>query len=144
MVELVRLYSNREAWLETVQLLLARATSARRPNGRAVSRQNQIRLDPHQAAALAAGYRDGMTIKELAQQYGVHRTTVTELLRRHGVELRQPGLAPENILAAARLYGEGWSLARLGAKYSVDPVTVWRVLRAAGVIMRPARAQRRR
>lgn len=91
LVELVHLYSNREAWLETLRQLLIKATSARRPHGQPVSRQTQIRLNPHQATALAAAYRDGLTMKELAQRFGVHRTTVSALLRRHTVPAHRRG-----------------------------------------------------
>jgi DNA-binding MarR family transcriptional regulator len=89
MVELVHLYSNPGAGLETLQQLLVRATSARRTHERPVSRQTQVRLNSHQAKALAAAYRDGQTMKELAQRYGAHRTTVSALLRRLNVELRR-------------------------------------------------------
>jgi lambda repressor-like predicted transcriptional regulator len=135
-------YSNPKVTLETLQHLLRKATSARRPNGRHVPRQNQIRLDPHQAITLVAAYRDGKSIKELAQRYGVHRTTVDSLLRRFDVELRQRGLAANEVTAAARLYEQGWSLARLGSKYGVDPSTVWRSLLAVGVIMRSPHERR--
>jgi hypothetical protein len=40
-------------------------------------RQTQIRLDPHEADALAIAYREGKTIKEQVGRYGVHRLTVT-------------------------------------------------------------------
>lgn len=88
MVELVHLYSNPKERLETLLHLLVKATSDRRPHERQVSRQTQIRLSSHQATSLAAAYRDGQTMKELAQRYGVHRTTVSALLRRLNVELR--------------------------------------------------------
>jgi len=71
-VELVRLYSNPKVRLETLQQLLLKATSARRSHGRSASRQKQIRLDSHQATALAGAYRDGKTIKELAQRRASH------------------------------------------------------------------------
>jgi hypothetical protein len=81
-------------------------------------------------------YGQGVPINQLAQRFGIHRVTVTAPLRRHGVELRGAGLAPEEIRAAAHLYCMGWSLTRLGAKFGVDPATVWRALRATGVATR--------
>jgi predicted DNA-binding protein (UPF0251 family) len=133
----VRLYSNPKAGLETVPKMLVEAKSSPRHRREPpASRQSQIRLDPHEANALAAAYRDGMTIKELAQRYGVHRTTVTALLRRSDVPQRPRGLAAGDVARAALLYELGWSLARLGARYGVDATTVWRTLRAAGVEMR--------
>ena len=85
---------------------------------------------------LINAYEQQASVKELAQRFGIHRLTVTAMLRRNGVELRRAGLAPEDIQAAANLYSRGWSLARVGAKYSVDATTVWRALRTAGVVMR--------
>jgi len=74
----------------------------------------------------------------------VHRTTVSALLRRFDVELRQPGLAANDVMTAVRLYAQGWSLARLGEKYGADATTVWRALSAAGVTMRSLSSGRRR
>jgi excisionase family DNA binding protein len=37
-------------------------------------------------------YEQQATVKELAQRFGVHRLTVSALLKRHGIELRQVGL----------------------------------------------------
>jgi hypothetical protein len=81
-------------------------------------------------------YRGGKTIKELAGTYGVHRVTVASLLRRHGVELRQVGLTPEQVREACCLYPQGWSLALLADRYDVDDMTVRRYLLLAGVKMR--------
>jgi hypothetical protein len=71
-VELVHLYSNPEVRLDTLERLPLKATSAWRAHRPPVSKQTEIRLDPHQANALAAAYRGGKTISELAQ--GTART----------------------------------------------------------------------
>jgi hypothetical protein len=86
---------------------------------------------------LIKAYEQQETIKALAQRFDIHRVTVSALLRRHGVELRQTGLAPDEVDAAMHLYRQGWSLARLGTKFGVDSTTVWRALRVVGVVMRP-------
>jgi hypothetical protein len=62
---------------------------------------------------VAAAYRNGETIKELAGRYGIHRVTAASMLRRLGVERRRAGLSDEQVDEASRLYPEGWSLARL-------------------------------
>jgi DNA-directed RNA polymerase specialized sigma24 family protein len=100
----MRLYSNRKAGLETLPKLLVRATSARRPREWSAPRHTQVRLNPDQAKELAAAYRAGRTIRELAQRYGVHRTTVSTMLRRFDVELRQRGLVASDVTTAAGLY----------------------------------------
>lgn len=81
-------------------------------------------------------YQGGAQVKDLAERFGVHRVTITTLLRRQGVTLRKPGLTTDQIAAACRLYRSGWSVSRLGAKLGVDGTTVWRALITAGVIMR--------
>jgi transposase len=86
---------------------------------------------------LIKAYKHQDSVTELAKQFGIHRLTVTALLRRHGVEQRPVGLTPTEIPEAASLYGQGWSLVRLGEAFGVDASTVWRALRAAGVVMRP-------
>jgi hypothetical protein len=94
------------------------------------------RLDALAVSDLIDGNRGGAKVKDLAQRFGVHRTTVTCLLRRHGVQLRPVGLSPGQLCDATRLYREGWSLAMLGDKFGVDDMTVRRYLLIADVAMR--------
>jgi DNA-binding transcriptional regulator LsrR (DeoR family) len=81
-------------------------------------------------------YRAGEATKELAAHFGIHRATVTALLHRLSVDLRQRGLTDAQSAEACRLYPEGWSLARLAERYDVDDMTVRRYLLFAGVVMR--------
>ena len=141
-VELVHLYSNPPAGLERVQQLLARATSTPRPRDRPATRQAQVRLDAHQANELAVAYRAGKPTKELADRFGIHRTTVTAILQRLGVEARQLGLSDEQVTEACRLYSAGWSLARLAVRYDVTDMTVRRYLLLAGIVMRSPHQRR--
>jgi DNA-directed RNA polymerase specialized sigma24 family protein len=130
-VELVRLYSNLSCGGEKLRRV-RRAATARMPReGPKRSKQHHRRLGPTEVTQLIKAYGEQASVKELAQSIGIHRVTVTALLRRHRVELRLAGLEPEEIQAAARLHSEGWSLARLGEKFGVDPATVWRALRKA-------------
>jgi hypothetical protein len=52
----------------------------------------------------------------LAERFGIHRSTVTAVLQRHGVELHQVGLSDEEVAEACRLYPDGWSLAGLAER----------------------------
>jgi hypothetical protein len=142
LVELVHLYSNPKAGLESLASLHVRATSARRPHESPAARQAQVRLDPQRAKSLAAAYRAGEAINELAARFGVHRITVTAHLQRLGVELRQKGLSDEQVAEACRLYPAGWSLARLGERYGVKDMTVRRYLLLSGVVMRSPHERR--
>ena len=85
---------------------------------------------------LIKAYEHQESVTELGKRFGIHRLTVTALLRRHGVEQRPVGLTPTEIPEAAWLYGQCWSLVRWGEAFGVDASTVWRALRAAGVVMR--------
>ena len=135
-MELVRLYSNPKAGLETFPKLLARATSTPRPRERPAARRSQVRLDPHQASILATAYRTGEGTKKLAARFGIHRATVTAILRRLDVDLRKRGLTDEQVTEVCQLYPEGWSLARLARRYDVEDITVRRHLLLAGIAMR--------
>ena len=132
----MHLYSNPKAELEGLPELLARATSTPRRYERPATRQAQVRLDAHRAKELAMAYRAGKATKELADRFGLHRATVTNILHRLGVEPRQFGLSDEEVAEGCRLYPEGWSLARLADRYGVDDMTVRRYLLQAGVVMR--------
>lgn len=76
----------------------------------------------------------------LAQQFGVHRTTVMAVLDREGVERRSQGrvLSPEELERAARLYRDGLNLRAVGAEIGADYRVVRRGLVAAGVRLRRA------
>lgn len=76
-------------------------------------------------------------MKDLAIEFGTHRTTISQSLRRLAVPLRRLGLKDEDVADAARLYQDGWSLARLGAKFGCDHSDVRNKLVAYGVQIRP-------
>jgi hypothetical protein len=137
MVELVRLYSNLSRDASHLRRVRSATSSPRSAEGpRRQPRQYQRRLSVTEIRKLIKAYKHQDSVTELAKQFGIHRLTVTALLRRHGVEQRPVGLAPTEIPEAASLYGQGWSLVRLGEAFGVDASTVWRALRAAGVVMR--------
>jgi transposase len=99
-------------------------------------RQSQHRLDGAAITQLVQRYVGGSAIKDLAAEFAVHRTTITTVLRREQVEMRQAGLNATQLDEVQTLYRDGWSLARLGEKFGVDGTTVWRYLLLAGVTMR--------
>lgn len=74
---------------------------------------------------------------------GLAASTVSQVLKRHGVMLRRRSLAPVQIDEAVRLYESGWSLARIARKFDVDPTTVHNRLRERGVRMRDTQGRER-
>ncbi|MEV2226445.1 hypothetical protein AB0E01_42330 [Nocardia vinacea] len=90
-------------------------------------------LDADQVQELIAGYRDGATVYQLGDRFGIERRTVSRILARHGVPMRRRGLSREQVDDAVHLYGLGWSLARVGRHLGVEHSTVLAKLRERGV-----------
>jgi lambda repressor-like predicted transcriptional regulator len=98
--------------------------------------QIQRRLTIQHREQMVAEYLSGASMLALARQWGLHRTTVAEQLRRAGVEIRQRGIPLEKLDEAIRLYEKGWSCVRLAELYNCDDETVRQTLRRAGVRLR--------
>ncbi len=101
-----------------------------------LARPVQRRLTSAQVVELVAEYQAGADMRQLAQRWDVHRTTVAGHLRRAGVDLRRQGLSEEQRREAGRMYCEGWSLQRLAERYGCDAETVRAYLKRSGVRMR--------
>lgn len=71
-------------------------------------KQAQKRLDGEEVDRLVAAHLAGAGVKELSVRFGIHRATVSEILRREGV-LRAPGIQPDDLPDVIRLYEDGWS-----------------------------------
>jgi transposase-like protein len=98
--------------------------------------QMSRRLSSTEVTQLVELYRDGKSMRELAHKFGIHRVTVSRLLKGEGVERRNRGLTADEIERAVKLYAEGKSLARIGEHFDVDRGTIWRQLRKRGIKMR--------
>lgn len=98
--------------------------------------QRQRRLQQPEQEELVSRYQAGDLMSELAERYGIHRRTVSAILKRHGVPTRASGLAPEQVQRAVLMYAQGQSLARIGTQLGVDATTVHTRLREQGVRMR--------
>jgi len=91
-----------------------------------------------QAAALVQAYLAGASIKDLTEQYGIHRLTVSKILKRHDVELRKRRLTEDEVDLAVRLYEQGMSQARIADQIGASPDGVRYQLLKRGVTMRGA------
>jgi DNA-binding NarL/FixJ family response regulator len=103
------------------------------------SSQSQTRLSFPNRAKVVSDYRKGDAVKDIAACYGIHRATVTEILRRAEVPTRRYGLPEPVRKEAARLYTQGLSIRtvanRLGISYEgarAGIVGYGAVLRQAG------------
>lgn len=95
------------------------------------------RLSEAERKALAGAYREGATLKGLAEQFEISRTTVLKVLDEQGESRRYRKFGPDDLQEARRLYESGWSFARVGAEMGVDPKTVHTAFRRAGIPSRP-------
>ncbi len=105
-----------------------------RPAPRA--RQLQRRLESTKIEEIAKRYQAGETVAVLAMEYGVNPKTLSQRLKRAGVQLRQHGLTDEQKTDAERLYLTGRSLKQIAAVFGCDAETVRQMLKKRGVVMR--------
>ena len=101
-----------------------------------VIKQIQRRLTLEQQSEVVRRYQAGAQMSYLAKHFGVHRSTVSAILKRHGVSTRQSGLSADQVDQTVLLYGRGKSLAVIGNELGVDAGTVYARLRGQGVVMR--------
>jgi DNA-binding CsgD family transcriptional regulator len=99
-------------------------------------KQVHRRLRPTEVGELIASYKNGSTVYELAEQFRIHRETVSALLERQGIPRRGRPLSPAQIEQAAKLYDSGLSLAKVAPQLGCDPGTVRLALLKSGMRMR--------
>lgn len=97
-----------------------------------------LRLDEQLIQQLLADYQAGRTGRELAQQYGLARSTVIELLRQHGVAVRYPRVTAEEAAEMVRLYQSGIRQVDIAARFGRAPGNIWHVLNRAGALGDPS------
>jgi DNA-directed RNA polymerase specialized sigma24 family protein len=84
-------------------------------------------LSPEEVDQVLDFYASGTEVRELAEQFDVHRTTISTLLIKRGVSRYRR--VEEHLGEARALRGEGWSYARIAEHFGVQPATVWRALK---------------
>ena len=103
----------------------------------------QRRLSANDSRSLPESYAKGLSIKDLADRFEVHRTTITHHLDIQGVARRRNirKLTDVQVARAARQYENGLSLATVAAEFSVHERTLTREFRLAGIPTRPRRGR---
>ena len=106
-----------------------------------LSNPAQRRLSPTDIDDLVEAYQAGAAISQLAVEFGIHRTTVSGHLDRHGIprHSEQTAWDDETLDEAAELYATGLSLAAVANRFGVDPQTVANRFRRAVIPIRPRR-----
>lgn len=106
-------------------------------------KQRQTRLTEVQKDELVARYVKGSTVGYLAEQFGCHRNTVSNLLKTRKIALRYASMTDAQIDQAVALYDRGLSLARVGDEMGFDDGTIRLRLIERGVQMRDSHGRPR-
>ena len=91
--------------------------------------QRQRRLTKAQVVEMAARYQEGATVYELATEFGCHRATVSERLKKAGITMRLQSPTSEVIDSMVRLYASGLSHLEVGKQLGFCANTVRNCLR---------------
>jgi len=91
--------------------------------------QRQRRLTETQVLEMVARYQEGATVYELATEFGCHRTTVAERLKKVGIAMRGQSPTIEDIDSMANLIASGLSPQAVGEKLGFCANTVRNCLR---------------
>ena len=79
-----------------------------------------------------------MPVKQIAERFGVHRTTITKIVTSAGVKVRSQPLASSTRDEARHLYDSGRSLAQVAEQLGVSASAVRSAVLVTGGTLRPA------
>jgi len=85
---------------------------------------------------LKRAYESRATLRELAQEFRIHRGTAADLLERVGVARRRKGPTAKEMKRAIRMHEAGESTATIGQRLGYAADTIRNRLLSAGVQMR--------
>ena len=91
--------------------------------------QKQTRLSEDEIQIVIKQYIGGMNINQLAKKYHCHRTTISQHLKNHGVEIRDLSIPDHFIDKAADLYCSGLSYSKIGKRLGFDGETIRKKLK---------------
>ena len=91
-----------------------------------------------QRQKLIDAYVSGTPVNQIAERFGVHRTTITKIVTSAGIKVRSQPLATSTRKEARRLYDSGRSLAQVAEQVSVSSSAIRSAVLLTGGNMRPA------
>jgi DNA invertase Pin-like site-specific DNA recombinase len=100
---------------------------------RPIAGRVSFRLADADIQQLVAEYQSGTAAHELAERYGLARSTVLVLLRKQGVPIRYPQMTPEDCSRVVELYRFGVSQVEIARQLGRHKSVVWHVLERAGL-----------
>lgn len=99
------------------------------------AQQKHVRLSARRQAELVAKHQAGVPQRELAEEYGINRRTVRDIVARHG-GLSRGKLTSQQIDDAVTAYLGGQSLATIAKRLGVSDHTVRSRLKERDVVLR--------
>jgi DNA-directed RNA polymerase specialized sigma24 family protein len=93
-------------------------------------------MEPGEIDDLVEAYKAGTSIKDLADQFEIDRSTVLKKVQGMGIRRRHPALDPEQCEDVCRLYDGGLNSTEIGQMLDVSADTVLRALRRARIRIR--------
>jgi transposase len=100
-------------------------------------RQEQNRQIECDAAEIVLAYQRGASTNKLARQYGCHRHTISNLLKKNGVEVSQSKIkSEETVRQIIALYEQNHIIEEISEQFGVSQSCINRLLHAHGVSVR--------
>lgn len=111
---------------------------SKKPRKRAAKSSAKVvyRLTTADQADIAARYSQGALSRQLAESYGVSKTSIVNLLREAGVPVRYQSLDDSQVQEVIQRYAAGASLVAVGKAYGVSAETVRNLFKKHGVTLR--------
>ena len=100
---------------------------------RPIAGRVSFRLVDADTQQLVADYQAGTAAQELAERYGLARSTVVVLLRKQGVAVRYPQMTPEECARVVELYQSGVTQIEIAHQLGRHKGVIWHVLERAGL-----------
>ncbi len=106
-------------------------------------------VDPEEVIAqkVAEMYKEGRTVKEIAEELGLSMSTIYRLLAKKGVQLRRKPykargrLTPEELEQIKQLYQQGESIYSIAKKLNRPASTIYYALKRMGYIGKTSEEQ---
>lgn len=99
--------------------------------------QQQKTLSELEIRTICEKYKNGASSYELAKEFGCHRRTISDALKRNGIEVsHRASTKPELVKRIIKLYAEYKTPKEVGALVGIGDDTVRKVLKENGIYIR--------
>lgn len=102
----------------------AAKSCAPRPQKPRRAKQEHRFLTEDAKALLVASYVEGASLRQLASDHGVHRSTVSSILKESGTTKRPRGMSMEQVERAHQMRAQGLSLSALASAMDLPSTTI--------------------